>query len=548
MRNIPLQSYILLVDVVIDLEKFMQDGVHGLVRMLVGRLVKRTAEKWPQHEALVQGDRRITYDEWNNNINKIANNLLDMGYDNTTSVGIFSHDCIEQLSMIIAVQKIGARAISINPRLSADNLVHLLDMADADILLYDPKELDTVEQALDSTDSLSIDRYLAIGDGRDGDDSFKFLLSNGVTTDPDRNLDPDDTGLYLHTSGTTGKPKLVSISQRSQWTNAMSCAVELDYRRGDTALHIAPIYHAAGYYNVFLPFILLGSTNIIQPNFDAEESLSLIEKESVTTFMAVRTHYKRFQETSVSDYEVSSLREILIGGTPLDPDTIEWVRNNLCDTFYNFYGLTESGTIAYGPLDENRSSPGSHIGRPFINMEVRLVRVGADIDPDDTVPQGERGQLIARGPKIMNGYYNQPAKTAESLKDGWLYTGDIAVKDENGVYHLMNRMDDLIISGGENIYPREVEKVLNQHSRIEESAVIGAEDDELGERVVAYVVRTDESVTADDIERYWLKDQQAVADYKRPRDFVFMEELPKKSHGKIRRRELAERYADQQSK
>jgi acyl-CoA synthetase (AMP-forming)/AMP-acid ligase II len=356
---------------------------------------------------------------------------------------------------------------------------------------------------------------------------FTLLGEGADEGEPNPDIDPDDLSVMMHTSGTTGRPKLVMIDHHSQWANGMSCLAELGYRHEDRALHIAPLFHSADYLNVLLPAVFVGATSVIQSDFDPERTLELIDQESITATLGVPTHLERIQEHGLDGYDTDSLRFVVTSDAPIREDTVEWVTDDLCETLYNVYGLTETtGLVTVRDVNYLTDHYTFYcVVKTFLNVDVRLIELGEDVPPDATVEDGECDCLIARTPKLMHGYYGQPEKTAKTLRDGWLYTNDVVFREDDETYYLVHRIDHAIISGGENVYPLEVEQVLRRHPAVEDCDVTGEPDDDLGERVVAYVVSSDNALDTDEITEYWREDQAAAANYKRPREVYVVESL-----------------------
>ncbi|WP_255197536.1 class I adenylate-forming enzyme family protein [Halorarius litoreus] len=494
--------------------------------MLLGRILAQTATRCPDNEAMVQGERRLTYDEWYGRVNRVASALADLGVEAGDRVGILTRNRIEQATTYFAAQQCGAVAVPMNYRLSPDDLVHVVTTAETSVLLYD-EELAAL--VADNSDDLTpVAHYFSTGDDPSLGEPFAVLGEDAPATAPDdADIDPTDLAVMMHTSGTTGRPKLVETDHRSVWANAMACLSEFDYRQSDRSLHVAPMFHSADYLNVLVPSVLAGATNVIQPHFDAEQTLNVFGSESITAMLGVPTHLKRMMDAGGEEYDTSSLRIVLSSGAPIPDDVAEWISTALCERHYNAYGLTETtGMVTLRDSSMPASRPSDYcIGKPFLNVDVRIIELDDGAAPTDTVEQGERGRLIVRAPKLMHGYYEQPEKTAQTLHGEWLYTNDIALLGEDGRYYMFDRIDNVVISGGENIYPLEVERALRAHPDIKDCAVIGEQDDDLGERIVAYVVSADDSLSERDIEDYWRHEQTAVADYKRPRAVHFVDEL-----------------------
>ena len=531
--------------------------------MLIGDIVRRSADRWPDVEAVVDAtrsgpDRRLTYAEWNREVNALADALAARGVGVGDRVALFTYNSVPQVTTYLATAKLGAVTVPTNHRLGAGELAHVVGMADVDLLIYDPALEATVrESGLDTDLDLVATEAVSDSTAEATDDRFADLVASGDPAEPERPpVDPTATSILMHTSGTTGLPKLVTVDHRGQWMNSMSNVAEPGYEHGDRALDLAPLYHSAGYFNNFLPCLQVGGTNVVVAGFDPERVLRIVEEESVTSFLGVPTHFQRFRTADLPEFDTGSLRFVVTSGAPLSRPTVEWVRRNLTPDFFNVYGLTESTglvTILY-PDEFDRMDRGYCIGEPFLNVDVRVVEAAEGATPADTVARGERGQLICRSDKVMAGYHGQPERTAEALRGGpaseasgtsearrssgrWLFTGDVVERDADGHFYLIDRMDNLVITGGENVYPAEVERVLDDFPGVEESAVAGEPDDEWGERLVAYVVRDDPDLSAEDVERLW-REQTRVADFKRPREVRFVDSIPKNPSGKILRDRL----------
>jgi long-chain acyl-CoA synthetase len=497
------------------------------VSMLLGQILEQTATRWPDADAMVQGERRLTYDEWHRRVNRVATALADWGVDPGNRVGILTRNRIEQATAYFAAQKRGAVAVPMNFRLSSDDLVHIVTTAETSVLLYDEELADAVADC--RSDLPPVEHYFSTGADPDLGEPFAALGADAPATAPDDgDVDPTDLAVMMHTSGTTGRPKLVETDHRSVWANAMACLGEFDYRHADRSLHVAPMFHSADYFNLLVPSVLAGAANVIQPHFDPERTLELFESESITATMGIPTHLKRMMDVGADGYDCPALRIVLSTGAPIPDDISEWISTGLCERYYNVYGLTETtGMVTIRDPTMPAARPADYcIGKPFLNVDVRLIEIEDNADPTDIVEQGERGRLIVRAPKLMHGYYEQPVKTDETLHGEWLYTNDIALRGEDGRYYMFDRIDNVVISGGENVYPLEVERALRGHPAIMDCAVTGEPDDDLSERVVAYIVSADELLTEADIEDYWRNEQTAVADYKRPRTVYFIDEIP----------------------
>jgi fatty-acyl-CoA synthase len=315
-------------------------------------------------------------------------------------------------------------------------------------------------------------------------------------------------------------------------------------RPSDVNIALGPLYHVGPLLANFMPALHVGATNVIQRDFDPVQTLEFIEQEDITTIWGVPTHFNAMlNEGSIEDRDTSRVRMIQYSGSAMPPDVFRQCRQSFPDVdFVNAYGTTEIvfGTVLY-PEDHDEHL--GSIGRAVPNAEVRLVDPGDPI-PQNTVSKGETGEILVKTPTTMKSYWRAPEQTDQAIIDDWYRTGDLARRDEEGFIYFVDRKDSMIVSGGENIYPAEVENVLHEHEEIESAAVIGSQDTDWGEIVTAFVVATDDSITADRLDQYFIESSD-IEDFKRPRSYFFVEELPKTESGKISRQALSDEASSQ---
>jgi fatty-acyl-CoA synthase len=340
----------------------------------------------------------------------------------------------------------------------------------------------------------------------------------------------------------------------------MNCVMEYSLTYRDRALHVAPLYHVGGMQAYFIPHVMVGAANVIIGDYDALGTLQTIEAERATTLFAVPTQIQEmlFHER-FADFDVSSLRMITTGGAAIAAATMKRVISELCSNVYNGYGMTEASLALLLHPDEALTHLGS-CGKPTLITDCRIVPhvPGHDVTPGATVEPEELrepvemaepeevGQLIVRGPQTMSGYWNDPVETEKKIKDGWLFTGDLFSKDPDGFYTFRGRADDLIVSGGENIYPREVEEVLYRCPGVKEAAVVGLPDQRWGSVVSAFIVKGSPALTIENVDDF-CRATDDLADFKRPRKILFLDALPTNPSGKVLKRELIARFIDRAS-
>ena len=345
---------------------------------------------------------------------------------------------------------------------------------------------------------------------------------------------PDDTAVVIYTSGTTGRPKGAELSHFNLFFNAVYKADNLlKLREDDVGMAVLPLFHIFGQTTVMNAGIYSGNTIAMVPRFEPEAALRTIQKTGVTVFVGVPTMYQyllRYPEAR--DYDTSSLRLGISGGASMPVEVLKTFEDKFGVVILEGYGLSETSPGACFNRSSEERKVGS-IGIPFWGVDLKVID-----DNGEEAPVGERGELVVRGHNVMKGYYKNPEATEESIKNGWFHTGDVATKDEDGYFFIVDRVKDLVVRGGYNVYPREVEEAIYEHPGVAEVAVIGVPHEELGEEVVAVIaMKEDESASEEEIISFT---QERIARYKYPRRVTFMDELPKTATGKILKRELAE--------
>jgi acyl-CoA synthetase (AMP-forming)/AMP-acid ligase II len=509
-------------------------------RLTMASMVMRTVERHPHREALVASGQRWTYEAWNNRINQTAHALSRLGIRAYDRVVIFLHSSEPSATVYMACQKLGAIAVPVNFRLSPGELMHILGDSGARAFVYGA---DLAETALAATaDSHGLIR-LRVGASSPGDSAaqdLEPLVQASPVTEPPAHVRPDMISALVYTSGTTGRAKGVVHTHENDVAIAMNCALEYQLGADDRALHIAPLYHVGGMQAYFTPHLFVGAANIIEPRYTAAGTLAAIAAERITSLFAVPTQIQEMLfHPDFKTFDTSSLQMITTGGAAIPSATMERVMAEFSPRLYNGYGMTEASlTLLLNPRDA-LSRLGS-CGKSTLISRTRIVvnDPGRDVHPDETVAQGEVGQLIVQGPQMTPGYWNNPVESAKRLRHGWLYTGDLFKCDEDGYHYFQGRADDMIVSGGENIYPREVEEVLHTCPGVREAAVIGLPDDKWGSVITAFVVRSDPGLTRETVDRH-CKESRQIAAFKRPRRWYFVNSLPINPSGKVMKRELA---------
>lgn len=504
--------------------------------------VQQIAIQHPEKVAYHFMGKDTTYAEFEQSVERFATALQSLGIEKGDNVGFLLGNSPHFLISLYATMRIGATSVPINPIYSPDEISYIIKNSAAKAIIALDALLPLVEKA--SGLFTSVEHYIicetqpettaklaALPDELKGKvKSFTFLLS---TTNPDvKSVEvlEDDTAIILYTSGTTGKPKGAMLTHKNIYSNARDVAEYLNINTEDRVITTLPVFHVFALTVVVNAPLLMGATLLLVPRFSPQEIFEVAKEHKATVFAGVPTMYNflyQYPEGNVEDF--STIRLAISGGSSLPVALLHNFENKFNLRISEGYGLSEASPVTcFNPIDRDRK-PGS-IGTNIINVENKIVN-----ELGEEVPIGEVGELIVRGPNVMKGYYKLPEETESAIRDGWLYTGDLARQDEEGYFFIVDRKKDMIIVGGFNVYPREVEEVLFEHAGIVEAAVVGIPDPNFGEEVLAFVVKKDDSLTEEQLLEYCA---QKLAKYKVPKRIEFLEELPKNTTGKILRRSL----------
>ncbi|MBV6272275.1 AMP-binding protein [Alcaligenaceae bacterium CGII-47] len=515
--------------------------------MNIASILAQTVNRYPDKEALVVGDRRWTYMQWNARINRTAHALAGLGVRPFDRVALYLTTGEALVTAYLACQKLGAIAVPMNYRLAPGEVTHILRDSGAHILIYSYSLLANTLEVQKQGHSLHT--VIAVGELDDslatGHISFETLAeSSDIEYEADYCAAPEHLSALVYTSGTTGRAKGVTHTHGNDIAIAMNCAMEYSLTSNDRALHIAPLYHVGGMQAFYLPHLFVGGTNVIEERYHALQTLKTIQSQRITTLFAVPTQIQEMLFCpQFKTLDTSSLRMITTGGAAMPAATMERVLREFCPNLFNGYGMTEASlTLLLHPRDA-LSKLGS-CGKPTLITHARIITndQGRDVHPDEAIEQGGIGQLIVQGPQVMNGYWNNPMETRKKLKHGWLYTEDLFSCDQDGYFTFHGRTDDMIVSGGENIYPREIEEILYRCPGVQEAAVVGLPDKKWGHVVTAFIVRADPLLSAAAIDLF-CRNSGLIANFKRPRHIHFLDQLPTNPSGKVLKRELISQYA-----
>jgi acyl-CoA synthetase (AMP-forming)/AMP-acid ligase II len=479
--------------------------------MQIGSLIQRAALYYADAPCLTEGRRTASFREFDELTNRLANSLLALGLSPGDRVGVLLPNSIDCLVSYYAVAKAGLVRVGLNTRETAEEHRYKLAESGCRAIIHESSIEFDIELQIDS-------------------DSLTGLIASGSPAPCNKDRPLDAAYRIGFTGGTTGQPKGVTLSTRGELCELSSFLLDLmpDIRDGDRFLHAAPIAHASGAF--FLPAISRGVHSIIMPKFDPGQFVELaVECQANLTFL-VPTMLAMILEVPGLEDAPLGFRRIAYGAAPISPKLLHRAEARFGRIFAQTYGQAESPMVITCLQPDEHGRAGS-CGRPFTLADVAVFD-----DNDKPLPPGEIGEIVTRGPQIMAGYWNRPEATAEAMRGGWLHTGDIGTMDEDGYFYLLDRKNDMLITGGFNVYPREVEDVLMACDGVVEAAVVGLPDEKWGDRIHA-VVSGKPGLRPEDVMAHA---NTALSSYKRPKEIEVWPDLPKSAANKILRRKVRE--------
>ena len=494
----------------------------------LGRVLVAAAERNPRALAVVDGERRFDYAAWLDTAARLAAGLGSLGLERGDRLAVIMQNRWEMAALHWACQLAGVVAVPLNWRSNAGELDYFLEDSGAAALAFDGSAVDAVAGSARAPRL----RRIVTGDVPGGTAEFGDLLRAPAEAAP--RASEDDFSLMLYTSGTTGRGKGVPRTHRAERAAALAHIAQNCYRAGERTLGVMPLYHTMGVRSL-LGMPPVGGVFVCQHRFDRDEALRLIEAERVTALYLVPTlYYDLLGSAGFAGADVSSVRKLGFAGAPMAEGLLRRVERAFGpELFVNHYGSSEIYTFT---IDQNAAAKPGSAGKAGINQRIRVVEIGAD-DPERTVAAGIEGEVIAslESEEAFAGYWQRPDADARALKQGWYFTGDVGYCDRDGDLFVTGRVDDMIITGGENVLPAEIESVLSVHSAVAEAAVAGLADERWGQTVAAFVVRSGQ-VDAAALDAHCRA--STLADFKRPREYVFVRAIPKSPVGKVLRRLL----------
>ncbi|KEK12792.1 fatty acid--CoA ligase family protein [Lysinibacillus fusiformis] len=512
---------------------------------LVSR-VRQQATEQPEKVAYHFMGKDTTYGEFEQTVGRFAKGLQDLGVEKGDHVAFLLGNTPHYLIALYATMRLGATAIPVNPIYTPDEISYILHNGDVKAVIALDLLLPLVEKGVQAFPQVKA--FVVCETTADIAEKIATLspsaqekthLFTQIVANTSQSLQPvevadDDNAIILYTSGTTGTPKGAMLTHENVYSNARDVAHYLGIQEKDRVIATLPVFHVFALTVVVNAPLLSGATVLLAPRFSPTEIFALAREQKATVFAGVPTMYNfLYQLPEGNPEDFSTIRLAISGGASLPVALLHNFEQKFNVRVSEGYGLSEASPVTcFNPLDRDRKA--GSIGTSISNVENRVVDVNGQ-----EVPVGEVGELIVRGPNVMKGYYKLPEETAMTIRDGWLYTGDLARVDDEGYFYIVDRKKDMIIVGGFNVYPREVEEVLFAHNNIVEAAVVGFPDPNLGEAVHAYVVLKEvAATTTEDLLSYCGKH---MVKYKVPKVIEIMDELPKNTTGKILRRSLKEK-------
>ncbi len=501
----------------------------------VGDLLRRTARRSPDKLAVVYGDERYTFAEFDAAVNRAAGALAARGLHKGDRLALLGRNSWSFAVLVFATAKLGVVLVPINFMLNADEIAYILGHSGASAMVADDALIATAEQAVGDSPMKVRGR---IGGEREGWEDVRDWWSAGPAADPEVAVADDDPLRLMYTSGTESRPKGVLLPSRSLISQYVSCIIDGEMAADDVEAHSLPMYHCAQLDCFFSVDVYLGATSIILPAPEPAALLATVEREKVTKLFCPPTVWiSLLRHHDFATRDLSSLRKGYYGASPMPVEVLRELGRRLPDVrFWNFYGQTEMSPLATILRPDEQVAHAGSAGRASINVETILVD-----DAGRPVPAGEVGEIVHRSPHATLGYYENEEKTAEAFRGGWFHSGDLGVMTEDGYLSVVDRKKDMIKTGGENVASREVEEAIYELAGVAEVAVFGISHPTWIEAVTAVVVpKPGVELTEDDVHAHA---KAKLAGYKRPKYVVLADELPKNPSGKILKRELRDKHA-----
>jgi fatty-acyl-CoA synthase len=517
--------------------------------MILIESLNKAFKLFPEKQAIVCGKKRWTYRQFYDRINRLSHCLKNLGVGKDDKVAVLHPNCHYFLEAYYGITQIGAISVPINFRLSPKEIAFILQDSESKVLIADPMfraQIDPIRGEIGEIKKIIWTGEEKINREPRDLNYEKVLQETHVRLLPEAHTTAEDVAQIYYTSGTTGRPKGVMLSHKNVSTHALGTVAELHLTDSDVWIHVAPLFHLADAWATWA-ITLVGGTHVLIREFDPRVVFEAIEREKVTITNLIPTMLNLMvNHPEVGKYNYRSLRALLSGGAPIAPEVVRKIVETFQCDYIQTYGMTE--TSPYLTLSilkdhlkkmsyEDQLRFKSKTGREFIGVHLKVVNErGEEIKADEK----EVGEIIVKGDIVTKGYWKLPEETAKSIKDGWLYTGDMAIIDGEGYVTIVDRKKDMILTGGENVYSTEVENILYMHPAILECAVVGVPDEKWGEAVKAIVVlKLSQKATDQEIIQFC---KERIAHYKAPKSIDFIDALPRTGSGKIHKKGLRDTY------
>ena len=496
--------------------------------MGIAELFKQTALRLPDKVAIEFEEQRVTFREIQLQANKVANALHSIGIAKGDRVAHYLPNCLELVYSLMGNFRNGSIIVPMNISFKEQEIHHILHDSGAKAVITDMERLPTVKNIMSKLPDL---KHIILVDGNaENTHNFNEITKKAPDKEPNAIIKDEDYSIIFYTSGTTGKPKGAALNQTNVTSNIKALAQAWKWAEDDVFVLTLPLYHIHGIGVALCGSLYVGNFTILRKKFVAEDVLETIQKRKATLFMGVPTMYFKLLEVEgLEKYDLSSMRLFVSGSAPLSRELFYKLKKAFGHEVLERAGMSESMMNFSNPYDGDRI-PGS-VGPCLPGVKVRIT----DKNYSD-VPVGTEGEILIKGPNVFSGYWNKPKYNKEVFKDGWFVTGDVGKTDEKNYVYIIGRSKDVIKSGGINIYPREIEDVIESMPQVKECAVVGIPDKEFGESVKAYVVlNPNAKLTGDEVIAYC---KEKLASFKKPKFVGFLEQLPKNTMGKMLKEEL----------
>ena len=512
----------------------------------LGQQFKVNARKNGRKLALKDQKRNFTYAETNRRVNQLAHGLMGLGLGKGDKVAVFMDNCVEMVEFYLATAKTGIIIVPVNFRLVGPEVEFVVNNSDAKAMAVQAQFTDIIDPIKTNLKNIPDRNYLVIGSESSGYMEYEAFIAGNPDNEPEVDVKPEDTWILMYTSGTTGSPKGVIRSHASHIAFYLINGLDMGFNDSDYCMNVMPLCHINSTFYTFM-FLYIGGSVYVHPAlaFRAPDLLRIVETERITFISLIPTHYNLILNVDADDRrrDVGSIRKLLCSSAPVRSKMKREIMTFFSNAeFYEGYGSTEAGSVTVLKPEDQMAKTGS-IGQELLGTDfIKILD-----ERGNEVPAGEVGEIFSCGPTLFDEYYKLPEKTAESFRDGWFSAGDMGIRDEDGYYYIVDRKDNMIITGGENVYPSEVEETVGSNECVFDCACIGLPDEKWGEKIVAVVVLkndTDDKKIGEKVIQDCCREK--LAGYKRPKDIIFIksEEMPRTPTGKILHRKLRDQFSE----